>query len=121
VDGNGAPLNAAQTRYTVTFAKGRQPPANAFWSMTMYDGRTQLLVDNPLNRYLINSPMLPQLKTDADGGVTLYVQRDAPAGGRDANWLPAPAGPFFLVLRLYQPAPEAISGAWPVPPLNAVK
>ena len=118
VDGSGAPLNASQTRYTVTFAKGRQPPANAFWSMTMYDGRTQLLVDNPLNRYLINSPMLPQLKTDADGGVTLYVQRDAPAGGWDANWLPAPAGPFFLVLRLYEPKPEAISGAWPVPPLT---
>ena len=121
VDGSGAPLNAAQTRYTVTFAKGRQPPAHAFWSMTMYDGRTQLLVDNPVNRYLINSPMLPQLKTDADGGLTLYVQRDAPAGGKDANWLPAPAGPFFLVLRLYEPKPEAISGAWPVPPLNPVK
>lgn len=117
VDSSGAPLNAAQKRYSVTFAQGKLPPANAFWSMTMYDGKTQLLVDNPLDRYLINSPMLPQLKTDASGGVTLLVQHARPEGDAQANWLPAPDGPFFLVLRLYRPRPEAISGAWDVPPL----
>ena len=121
VDGGGAPLNAAQKRYVLKFEKDKLPPAEAFWSMTMYDGKTQLLVDNPLNRYLINSPMLPQLKTDADGGLTLYVQHNKPAAAEESNWLPAPAGPFFLVLRLYQPKPEGISGAWHVPPLNPIQ
>ena len=121
LDGGGAPLNAAQKHYVLKFEKDKLPPAEAFWSMTMYDGKTQLLVDNPLNRYLINSPMLPQLKTDADGGLTLYIQHDKPAAAEESNWLPAPAGPFFLVLRLYQPKPEGISGAWQVPPLNSVQ
>ncbi len=121
VDGGGGPLNAVRKRYVLKFEKGKLPPAEAFWSMTMYDGKTQLLVDNPLNRYLINSPMLPQLKTDADGGLTLHVQHDKPAAAEASNWLPAPAGPFFLVLRLYQPKREGISGAWHVPPLNPVQ
>ena len=94
---------------------------NAFWSVTMYDGKTQLLVDNPLNRYLINSPMLPQLKTDTDGGLTLYVQKDSPGADKAANWLPAPAGPFYLILRLYEPRAEALDGTWQVPPLRAVE
>jgi hypothetical protein len=121
LDSAGAPLNAAQKRYVLKFEKYKLPPAEAFWSMTMYDGKTQLLVDNPLNRYLINSPMLPQLKADADGGLTLYVQHDAPDAAKQGDWLPAPAGPFFLVLRLYQPKPEGISGAWQVPPLNSIQ
>lgn len=121
VDGGGAPLNAAQKGYVLKFENDKPPPAEAFWSITMYDGKTQLLVDNPLNRYLINSPMLPQLKTDADGGLTLYVQHDVPDAAKESNWLPAPAGPFFLVLRLYQPKPEGISGAWQVPPLTPVQ
>jgi hypothetical protein len=118
VDSSGAPLNAAEKRYAVTFEKGKLPPANAFWSVTMYDGKTQLLVDNPLNRYLINSPMLPQLQTDTTGGLTLTVQHASPDGDAKANWLPAPAGPFYLILRLYEPKPDAISGAWDVPPLK---
>ena len=121
VDGSGAPFDAAAKRYAVTFAKDRMPPANAFWSMTMYDGKTQLLVDNPLNRYLINSPMLPQLKLDPDGGLTLYVQKDSPGADKASNWLPAPAGPFFLVLRLYEPKAEALDGSWQVPPLRALE
>ena len=120
VDSCGAPLNGAQHRYAVTFGKGKLPPAKAFWSMTMYDGETQLLVDNVLNRYLINSPMLRQLETDADGALTLAVQHVAPAPDSGSNWLPAPAGPFFLVLRLYEPSPDAIAGTWEVPPLRAM-
>lgn len=120
-DGSGAPLDGATKRYAVTFAKDRMPPANAFWSMTMYDGKTQFLVDNPLNRYLINSPMLPQLKLDPDGGLSLYVQKDSPGADKASNWLPAPAGPFFLVLRLYEPKAEALDGAWEVPPLRALE
>jgi hypothetical protein len=89
VDGTGAPLNAAQHRYTLRFEKDRLPPAEAFWSVTMYDGKTQLLVENPINRYLINSSMLPQLTRDADGGLTLYVQHPSPGAAQESNWLAA--------------------------------
>ena len=82
---------------------------NAFWSVTMYDGKTQLLIDNPINRYLINSPMLPDLKTNADGSLTLYIQHESPGKDRESNWLPAPAGPMFVVMRLYWPKTEAPS------------
>jgi hypothetical protein len=120
VDGSGAPLDAATKSYALTFAKDGMPPANAFWSITLYDGTTQLLVGNPLNRYLINSPMLPQLKRDPDGGLTLSIRKDSPGADKASNWLPAPPGPFYLVLRLYEPGPEALSGAWQVPPLRAL-
>jgi hypothetical protein len=79
-------------RYTVRFAPGQLPPVNAFWSLTMYDEPQSLLVANPLNRYLINSPMLPQLKRDADGGLTLIVQNESPGKDKEANWLPGPKG-----------------------------
>jgi hypothetical protein len=82
------------------FDKGKLPPANAFWSVTMYDGRTQLLVENPIDRYLINSPMLPGLKFDPDGALTLYVQHDSPGPALESNWLPAPDGPFYVVMRI---------------------
>ncbi len=117
VDAGGKPLNAAGTRYTLHFDKDRLPPAKAFWSLTMYDGKTKLLVDNPLNRYLINSPMLPQFKRDADGGLTLYVQKDNPGKDKESNWLPAPDGPFYAVLRIYLPKEEAVSGQWRQPPM----
>ena len=65
--------------------RGQLPPVNAFWSITMYNLPQQLLVKNPIDRYQINSPMLPQLKTDADGGLTLYVQADAPGTDKQAN------------------------------------
>jgi hypothetical protein len=64
------------------------PPVNAFWSVTMYDGKTQLLIENPINRYLINSPMLPSMKTNADGSLTLYIQNKSPGADKEANWLP---------------------------------
>jgi hypothetical protein len=84
----------------------------------MYDLPQQLLVANPIDRYLINSPMLPDLKTDADGGITLYLQKDSPGADKESNWLPAPDGKFFAVLRLYLPEPQAISGEWKQPPLT---
>lgn len=120
-DSSGAPLDAATGRYTLHFDKGKLPPAKAFWSITMYDLPQQLLVANPLDRYLINSPMLPGLKTDADGGLTLYLQKDSPGADKEANWLPAPDGRFFAVLRLYLPEPQAISGEWTQPPLLLAK
>ena len=70
-DGDGQPLDGSTANYTLTFAKDAYPPVNAFWSVTMYDGETQLLIENPIDRYLVNSPMLPDLKTNADGSLTL--------------------------------------------------
>ena len=75
-DSTGAELDGSKYNYTVTFPAGQFPPVNAFWSVTMYDGKTQLLIANPINRYLINSPMLPTLKKKPDGSLTIYVQKD---------------------------------------------
>ena len=108
-------------RYTLHFASGQLPPANAFWSLTLYELPASLLSANPLNRYLVNSPMLPGLKRDADGGLTLYVQHESPRADLESNWLPAPGGPFFCVLRLYWPKDEALNGKWRAPPLEKVK
>ena len=113
-------MDGSKHNYTLTFAKGELPPVNAFWSVTMYDGKSQFLIKNPINRYLINSPMLPNLKRDSDGGLTIYVQHDMPAKDKESNWLPAPNGPFVIALRLYWPKPEALDGRWKVPPLQRV-
>ena len=113
-DAAGAPLTGA-ANYTYHFAPGQLPPVNAFWSLTMYELPKSLLVANPINRYLVNSPMLRELVPDADGGYTLYVQHDSPGPEREPNWLPSPTGPFALVLRLYWPKPDALSGQWQAP------
>ncbi|MGI4841224.1 MAG: DUF1254 domain-containing protein [Janthinobacterium lividum] len=118
VDNQGRPADASKQEYTLHFNKGAFPPANAFWSLTMYDGKSKLLVDNPLNRYLINSRMLPDLKLDADGGLTLYVQSSSPGKDKESNWLPAPKGPFYGVLRIYLPTPEVANGQWKLPLLT---
>ena len=115
VDAAGQKLNGAN-RYTLHFAPGQLPPVHAFWSLTMYELPSQLLVANPLNRYLLNSPMLPQFQFDADGGLTLYVQNASPGNDKETNWLPAPPGPFFMALRLYWPKTEAFEGKWAAPP-----
>jgi hypothetical protein len=72
----------------------------------------------PFNRYLINSPMLPDLKRDADEGVTLYIQHDSPGKDKESNWLPSPSGPFLMFIRLFWPQPQAIDGQWMRPPLQ---
>ncbi|MEX1059774.1 MAG: DUF1254 domain-containing protein [Methyloceanibacter sp.] len=117
VDAAGQKLDGAN-RYTVRFAQGQLPPVNAFWSLTMYEMPQSLLVANPINRYLINSPMLPQLVKDTDGGLTLYVQNESPSKDKEPNWLPAPKGPFFIAMRLYWPKPEALDGTWKQPPMT---
>jgi hypothetical protein len=117
-DAAGNPLDGSKHNYTLTFAAGQYPPVNAFWSVTMYDGKTQLLIENPINRYLINSPMLPSLTKNKDGSLTMYIQKDAPSANKKANWLPAPDGPIYMVMRLYWPKAEppsilpAGSGTW---------
>jgi hypothetical protein len=117
VDADGKKLNGAN-RYSVRFASGQLPPVNAFWSLTMYELPSSLLSANPLNRYLLNSPMLPQFKRDGDGGLTLLIQNESPGMDKEANWLPAPQGPFFMAMRLYWPKAEALDGTWTAPPLK---
>ncbi|WP_207796421.1 DUF1254 domain-containing protein [Pseudohalioglobus lutimaris] len=117
VDAEDAPLDASKNNYRMTFKKGELPPVSAFWSLTMYDGRTQLLIDNPLNRYLLNSPMMEQFVISEDGSLTLYVQKESPGKELESNWLPAPDGPFYAVLRLYGPKSEALEGKWVAPGL----
>jgi hypothetical protein len=115
-DSTGAKLDGSKSNYTLTFPAGAYPPVNAFWSVTMYDGKTQLLIENPIKRYLINSPMLPGMKKNADGSLTMYIQNKSPGQDKEANWLPAPDGPIYLVMRLYWPKEEALNGTWkPVP------
>jgi hypothetical protein len=104
--------------YTLHFAPGQLPPVNAFWSLTMYELPEMLLVANPIDRYLLNSTMLPDFVRDDDGGITLYIQHDSPGKARQPNWLPAPAGPFFMAMRLYWPKAEALDGTWKLPPLQ---
>jgi len=117
VDADGKKLNGANV-YTLHFAPGQLPPVNAFWSLTMYELPASLLVANPINRYLLNSAMLPQLNRDADGGLTLLVQNGSPGRNREANWLPAPKELFIAYMRLYWPKDEAIEGKWTAPPLK---
>jgi hypothetical protein len=120
-DANGEALDGSKHNYTLTFPAGELPPVNAFWSVTMYDGNTQLLIENPINRNLINSPMLPDMKKNADGSLTIYIQKDSPGKDKESNWLPAPNGPIYLVMRLYWPKTEAPSilpvgeGTWAPP------
>ena len=120
LDSEGQKLDGGK-RYTLHFAKGQLPPANAFWSITMYRMPEILLVENSINRYLLNSPMLPQFKRDADGGLTLYIQNESPGKDKESNWLPAPKGWFMVVMRLYWPKEAALDGKWKAPQLQRVK
>ena len=115
-DANSQPLNGAN-KYTLHFAAGQLPPVNAFWSLTMYKMPSSLLVANSLNRYLLNSPMLPKFKKDPDGGITFYIQNASPGADKESNWLPAPSGPFAIYMRLYWPKPDALDGKWKRPPI----
>lgn len=106
-DSQGGTLDGSKNNYTLTFAKGELPPVNAFWSITMYYSESQLLVENPINRYLVNSPMVPNMKTNEDGSLTIYIQYKSPGKDKESNWLPAPNGPIYLALRMYYPTPAS--------------
>lgn len=118
-DSQGQNLDGSN-KYTLTFPQGQFPPARAFWSLTMYKLPSSLLCSNPINRYLINSPMLPSLKQNKDGSVTLYIQNDSPGKDLESNWLPAPNGPFTVIMRLYWPEPAVLDGKWTRPALVKV-
>ncbi|WP_371345205.1 DUF1254 domain-containing protein [Ancylobacter sp. IITR112] len=111
VDAGGHPLDGTH-RYTLRFPPGQQPPADAFWSVTLYDA-AGYQVANPLERFALSSWM--PLKTEPDGTLVLYVQADSPGADRESNWLPAPKGPFNLTMRLYAPRTEALTGRWNPP------
>ena len=110
VDARRSDARRQQAQLRADIPAGQLPPVNSFWSITMYDGKTQLLINNPLDRYLINSPMMPGLKTNADGSLPIYIQSKSPGADKEANWLPAPDGPIYMVMRLYWPktAPPSI-------------
>jgi hypothetical protein len=124
---DGAELDGSKHKYTLSFPKDQLPPVNAFWSVTMYDGKTQLLIKNPIDRYLINSPMLPKMKNNKDGSLTIYVQKDSPGKDKESNWLPATDGPIYMVMRLYWPKTEPPSilppgeGTWQPPAVKKVQ
>ena len=116
VDGNGEKLTGAN-KYTLTFPKGRVPPVNAFWSITMYEiDQGWWFVPNPLNKFTV-SPR-NGLKYNEDGSLTLYFQNESPGKDQEANWLPAPKGEFIPMMRMYWPkdqAPSVLDGTWSPP------
>ena len=101
----------------VAMAAGELPRARAFWSLSMYDGPTQLFIDNPLDRYLVNSAMIEDFVFEDDGSLVIHVQKDPPGADREANWLPAPDGPYYVILRLYLPEQQVLDGEWAAPKL----
>jgi hypothetical protein len=118
-DGDGRVYDGAN-KYVMRFAKGQLPPVEGFWSLTMYDG-AYFFVPNPINRYSVSARQ--DLKANPDGSVDLYIQKDSPGADKEANWLPAPAGKFILMLRMYWPNesnPSIIDGTWTIPPVRKV-
>lgn len=116
-DAEGRPLDGSKASYVLAFPAGALPPAKAFWSITMYDLTTGALVANPIERYSIGN-RTKGLLTATDGSLTLYIQHAPPAAEAMSNWLPAPKGPFYMSLRLYGPALEAMDGRWSPPPVR---
>ena len=121
MDAEGNPLNASLYKYTITFPEGQLPPVKAFWSLTMYDGKTQLMINNPLKRYLLSSSMLKDFIYNKDGSLTFYIQKDSPGKALENNWLPAPDGPFDCIWRLYGPEEAVLKGKWVNPPMVIAK
>ena len=106
---------SGERKYVVRFEKGELPPVKGFWSLTMYDA-SYFFVPNALNRYTLSQRN--KLKTNPDGSVDLYIQHDSPGKDKETNWLPAPAGPFILMMRLYWPTetpPSLLDGTWKIP------
>jgi len=107
-DKDGNQLNGAN-KYVLRFDKGRTPPANAFWSLTLYDPQGYF-VDNPINRYTLGDRS--KLKVNPDGSVNIYIQKDNPGNDKASNWLPTPDGDFNLIMRVYWPKEEMLNKNW---------
>jgi hypothetical protein len=119
-DEEGQRFDSSKNNYVMRFRRDTLPPAQAFWSITMYDGDTRFMVANPINRYLINSAMLPRLKENEAGEIVIYMQHDSPGPDLESNWLPAPDGVMGVVIRLYLPEPAALDGSWQAPPIEGI-
>jgi len=117
IDGDGKPYSGAN-RYVLHFDKGKLPPADAFWSVTLYD-KDGFQVANTLNRFAIGDR--DKLKFNTDGSLDLYIQNEPPGADKDSNWLPAPKEEFNLAMRLYSPRREVLDGSWTPPPVVRVE
>jgi hypothetical protein len=118
-DVDGKVLDGSTGKYTIKFQKGKTPPAGAFWSVTMYDAKKRLMVENSINRYKIGSA--DKLKAGADGSTTLYIQVDSPGKDKESNWLPAPKEPFYMLMRIYLPKIEILNGQYEIPSVEKSK
>jgi hypothetical protein len=119
-DADGKPYSGAN-KYVMHFPKDQTPPANGFWSLTMYNAE-YFFVENPLNKYTVSARNA--LKYNDDGSLDIYVQNESPGKDKEANWLPAPKDKFVLMLRLYWPKekePSIIDGSWKIPPVKMVE
>jgi hypothetical protein len=119
-DSKGELFDGSKHNYSITFAADQIPPAKNFWSWTMYKLPQRWLVDNPINRYAIGSAT-PGLKRGKDGSITIYFQAKSPGKDKESNWLPAPEGPFWIVLRTYGPGKSILDKSWKLPAVKQVK
>ncbi|MFF2083369.1 DUF1254 domain-containing protein [Nocardia sp. NPDC058176] len=117
-DADGEPLSGAH-RYVLRFAPGQLPPVEAFWSITLYDSASRLMVDNAVDRYSIGD-RTPGLTYGADGSLTIHIQHESPSAEDAPNWLPAPAGRFYLNARAYIPRPAFLDGTYRLPAVERV-
>jgi hypothetical protein len=117
-DNQGKPYNGIN-KYAIHFEPGQTPPADGFWSVTMYN-EEKYFYDNPLNRYSIGE-YTDGLKTNEDGSLDIYIQNQSPGADKDSNWLPSPVDGFFLILRMYLPAEQVLNGTWTPPPLKVIE
>ncbi len=114
---DGQSLNGAN-KYIMHFDKDNMPPVDAFWSLSMYNATTLLFVPNPVNHYSLGD-QTTGLMYNLDGSLDIYIQHDAPVG-KESNWLPTPDGNFYMILRMYQPGPNALNGTYQIPQVQKV-
>lgn len=112
-DTDGKAFDGSSGKYTITFPKGQTPPVGAFWSVTMYEADHGRLIENSINRYKIGSA--DDMKPNPDGSTTIHIQAESPGKDKESNWLPAPKGPFYMLLRMYLPAIEVLNGQYEIP------
>jgi hypothetical protein len=114
---DGQPLNSHEHNYVIHFREDEIPPADGFWSLTMYDRESGMLVKNLIERYSIGNRS-HDLQLGPDGSLTIYIQQRPPETQEQSNWLPAPDGPFYVTLRLYGPRSSVLDGKWTPPPIQ---